>query len=127
MLVTTEGLPVLSPGGGQEAPGGKPVSREELMARAIRIDTTKAGGRLTITPDGKIFQEKTQVGQLAVTEFVDTKLLQKEGGSLFRNDTAANISPDASGTRVEQGVLETSNVNSVAEMVELLKADLGKL
>ena len=47
MLVTTEGLPVLSPGGGQEAPGGKPVSREELMARAIRIDTTKAGGRLT--------------------------------------------------------------------------------
>lgn len=123
MLVTTEGFPVLSPGGGQDAQGGKPVPREELMARAIRIDTTKPGGRLTITTDGKIYQDKTQVSQLAVTEFVDTKLLQKEGSSLFRNDTAANVSPDASGTRVEQGTIETSNVNSVAEMVELLKAN----
>jgi len=123
MLVTTEGFPVLSAGGGPEAQNGKPVQREELLARAIRLDTTKAGGRLTITTDGKIFQDKTQVGQLAVTEFVDTKLLQKEGSSLFRNDEAANVAPDASGTRVEQGVIETSNVNSVAEMVELLKAN----
>jgi flagellar basal-body rod protein FlgG len=121
-LVTTEGFPVLSPGGGQEAQDGKPVPREELLARAIRLDTTKAGGRLTITTDGKIYQDKTPVGQLAVTEFVDTKLLQKEGSSLFRNDAAANVSQDVSGTRVQQGVLETSNVNAVAEMVDMLKA-----
>lgn len=123
MLVTTEGFPVLSPGAGQEAADGKPVPREELMARAIRLDTTKPGGKLTITGDGKIFQEKQQIAQFAVTEFVDTKLLQKEGSSLFRNDTAANVSQDASGTRLEQGVLETSNVNSVSEMVELLRAN----
>lgn len=121
-LVTTEGFPVLQPGGAPPA-DGKPVAREELMARAIQIDTTKPGDRITITPSGQIFQGKSQLGQLAITEFVDTKLLQKEGSSLYRNDTAANVAAEATGTRVEQGVLETSNVNSVAEMVELLKAN----
>jgi len=122
MLVTTDGFPVLSAGGGQDATVGKAVPREELMARAIRLDTSKPG-KLTITADGKIFQERAQVSQLAVTEFVDTKLLQKEGNSLFRNDAAANVSQEASGTRIEQGVLETSNVNSVSEMVELIRAN----
>jgi flagellar basal-body rod protein FlgG len=122
MLVTTEGFPVLSPGDGQEAPEGKPVPREDLLARAIRIDVSKPGGRITFTTDGKIFQDKLQLGQLSVTEFVDPRLLQKEGGSLFRNDVAANVSQEAGTTRVEQGVLETSNVNAVSEMVELLRA-----
>lgn len=125
MLVTTEGYPVLSPGPGQEAnTAGTPVPREELLARAINVDMSKAGsaGRLTITKDGTIYQDRTQLGQLAITEFVDPRLLQKEGSSLFRNDVGANISREASGTRVEQGMIETSNVNAVSEMVELLKA-----
>lgn len=123
MLVTTEGFPVLS-AGGQEAPkDGKPVPREELLARAIRIDSTKPASHLTITTDGKLFQDKTQLGQLAVTEFADTKLLAKEGSSLFRNEVPANVVAGDSATRVQQGMLETSNVNSVSEMVELLKAN----
>ncbi|HEY8278235.1 MAG TPA: flagellar basal-body rod protein FlgF [Bdellovibrionota bacterium] len=119
-LVTTEGFPVLNPGEQQEA--GKVTPREELLARAIRLDVSKPGGQLTITKDGKIFQERLQIGQLAVTEFVDPRLLQKEGSSLYRNDVAANVSQEAKGTTVEQGMVETSNVNAVSEMVELLKA-----
>jgi len=122
MLVTTEGFPVLSPGAGQDA-NGAPVSREDLMARAIRFDMSKpGGGRLTITTDGKIFQDKTELSRLSINEFVDPKLLHKEGSSLFRNELAANLSQEAGGTQVRQGMIETSNVNTVAEMVELLKA-----
>ncbi len=121
MLVTTEGFPVLQPGAAQEA-GGPPVSREDIMARAVRIDSTKAGGALTITADGKIFQRRTELGRLAVSEFVDPRLLQKEGSSLFRNDVTANLSAETNGTTVRQGMIETSNVNAVSEMVELLKA-----
>lgn len=122
MLVTTEGFPVLSPGAGQDA-NGAPVPREDLMARAIRFDMSKpGGGRLTITTDGKIFQDKTELSRLSINEFVDPKLLHKEGSSLFRNDVTANLSQDASGTQVRQGMIETSNVNTVSEMVELLKA-----
>ncbi len=119
-LVTTEGFPVLSPGGIPEA-GAPPVPREELLGRAIRLDPA-VKGQVTITADGRIYQEKTEVGQIAVTEFVDPKLLTKEGSSLFRNETPANISQDASTTNVRQGMLETSNVNAIAEMTELLKA-----
>ncbi len=122
MLVTTEGFPVLSPGAGQTAEGA-PVPREELMGRSIRVDTAQPGGsKITITSEGRIFQGRTELGQLAISDFVDPRLLQKEGSSLFRNDVAANLSQEASGTRVQQGMIETSNVNAVSEMVELLKA-----
>jgi flagellar basal-body rod protein FlgF len=77
---------------------------------------------VSITHDGKLFQGKEQVGELSVVEFVDNKMLTKEGSALFRNEMAANIAPDVSATTVRQGMLETSNVNSIQEMTELLKA-----
>lgn len=116
-LVTMEGFPVLSPGG-QEAEGGQPVAREELLARAIRLNPA---GAVTITTDGKIFQGNQQVAELSVREFVDPKLLSKEGSALFKNETPANVSAEST-TMVRQGMLETSNVNAIAEMTELLKA-----
>lgn len=118
-LITGEGFPVLSPGGQPEP--GKIPSREELLGRAVRIDPASKGA-LSITANGKIFQGKAEVGELSVVEFVDPKLLFKEGSSLFRNETPANISEGAMNTSVRQGMIETSNVNSIAEMTELLKA-----
>lgn len=121
-LVTTEGFPVLSKGGAGQGGenGAAPVQREELAARAIRLDPQKA--QVSITADGKIFQGREQVGELSVVEFIDMKFLTKEASGTFRNDMAANISPDISGTTVRQGMIETSNVNSIQEMTELLKA-----
>ncbi len=120
-LVTTEGYPVLSRGGAP-AGDGKMIPREELLARAIRIDSTKTNEPLTITGNGRIFQGKEQVGELSLVEFVDSKLLQKEGSSLYRNDLNANLKTDGIQTTLHQGMLEGSNVNAVAEMTELLKA-----
>ena len=114
-LVTMEGFPVLSKGGAELVP------REELAARAIRIDPAKST-QISITADGKIFQGREQVAELSVVEFVDPKLLVKEGSALFQNDNAANISAEATSTNVRQGMLETSNVNSVQEITEMLKA-----
>jgi flagellar basal-body rod protein FlgF len=119
-LVTTDGFPVLN-SGGQEAAGGAPVPREELLARAIQLNPAQ-GGKVTITTDGRIFQGQQEAAQLSVVEFIDPRLLQKEGNSLFRNENTANLSGVPSNTSVKQGMLETSNVNAVAEMAELLKA-----
>jgi flagellar basal body rod protein FlgG len=96
------------------------ASREELAARAIRLDP--AQGKVTITSDGRIYQGQQEAAQLSVVEFVDPRLLEKEGASAFRNDTPANISGAPATTQVRQGMLETSNVNAIAEMTELLKA-----
>jgi flagellar basal-body rod protein FlgF len=118
-LVTTEGFPVLSPGG--PADPTKVPTREESAQRAIKLDTTK-DPKITITSDGKLYQGKQEVAQLSVVEFVDPSLLTKEGSSLFANDLTANVSQSESTTLVKQGVLETSNVNAIMEMSELLKA-----
>lgn len=117
-LVTTEGFPVLAAGGPPEP--GKTPTREELLARAIRIDTAKPG-KLNITGNGTIYQGQQEVGQLGLVEFVDNKLLTKEGSSLFQNELAANLSAEST-TTVKQGMIETSNVNAIMEMSELLKA-----
>lgn len=115
-LVTTEGFPVLSKGDVTV-----PAAQEELAARAIRLDP-KQGSQVTITTDGKIYQGKNLVGELNVVEFLDTKLLSKEGNSLFANASPSNVSVDPLKTRLHQGMLETSNVNAVSEMTEMLKA-----
>ena len=101
--------------------GAKPATREELKGRAILLDPAK-NGKLTITSSGQIFQGNEQVAELSIVEFVDSKLLTKEGSAVFRNETPSNIMPELTGTSVRQGMLETSNVNSVAEMMEVLKA-----
>lgn len=118
-LVTSEGYPVLARGGAA-GENGAPVSQEELAGRAIRLNPG-ANGKVNITTDGRVFQGNQAVGELSVVEFVDAKLLTKEGSALFRNETPANIAPEGT-TTVRQGMLETSNVNAVAEMTELLKA-----
>jgi flagellar basal-body rod protein FlgF len=120
-LVTGEGFPVLSKGGGAPAPGAPPVTRADLQARAIRFNTT-GNAEVTINTKGQIFQGREQIAELSVVEFVDDKLLVKEGTSLFNNPVAANFSVEAPQTTVRQGMLENSNVNAVSEMTEMLKA-----
>lgn len=119
-LVTTEGFQVLSPGA-TATDNGQPVPREELAGRAIQIDSTRAP-KITITTDGKIYQGTQQVGEFSVVEFVDPRLLKKEGSSLFQNELATNLSTADRTTTVRQGMVETSNVNAILEMSELLKA-----
>lgn len=123
MLVTQEGFPVLSRGGApqDEGAGNVPVAREELLARAIRLNPN-GGGQVTINARGQIYQGREQVAELSLVEFVDTKLLVKEGSNLFRNGLAANVSQEPPQTVVRQGMLENSNVNAIAEMTEMLKA-----
>lgn len=127
-LVTSEGLPVLSPGGtGAVDPNNptaapKPETLEEAKGRAIRLDVSRGINQLTITSNGSIFMGKEQVGSLGVSEFADPRLLIREGQALYRSDSGANRLPEVSQTTVRQGMLEASNVNAVSEMTELLKA-----
>ncbi len=115
-LVTTDGYPVLAKGDAAAT-----ATRAELAARAIHLDPQKAGA-VSITTDGKIYQGKDLVGEFSIQEFVDARMLSKEGNSLFNNKVPANIVQDGTRTTVHQGMLETSNVNAVSEMTELLKA-----
>jgi flagellar basal-body rod protein FlgG len=95
-LVTQEGYPVL----GQN--------------RRIRTN----GSKLTVRGDGRVAVDGVDTDQLQLVEFADDKQLTKEGSSLY--SAPANAQSQSATGVVHQGVLEQSNVNVVAEMVNMI-------
>ena len=138
-LVTTEGYPVLAsnPGGlaaAQPAPvrpsqgglttqGGVAVGRNPAQEAARGINLRDRTGPLAITDRGEIYSGEDLVAKLSVVEFQDSRKLRKVGGLLFENGDPANIATTPAKTIVRQGVLETSNVNPVEEMTNLIRAN----
>lgn len=96
-LVTQDGYQVL---GQDDAP--------------IRLTGTK----FVVNANGAVFNNGIQTGQLQVVDFADERQLTKEGASLFV--AAGNAQQQPASGSVRQGTLEMSNVNVVAEMVNLI-------
>ncbi len=137
-LVTSEGYPVLSarPGGLVSAlpattvqPGqGGPVTQggvsagpsPEVLARFINLRDQQ--GPVSITEKGELHVGDRLIAQLSVAEFLDPNGLRKVGSGLFENADPANLSTEPARTAVRQGMVETSNVNPVEEMTNLIKA-----
>jgi len=141
-LVTSEGYPVLAaqPGGlaaaqplsnTQPADQGRSPSTQggvaagpgtpgspEVIARAINL--RDRSGPIALTPGGEVYVGQDLIAKLSVTEFHDGNKLKKYGNQLFENMDAANAKlPER--TQVRQGMLETSNVNPIEEMTNLIQ------
>lgn len=82
----------------------------------IRVNTNTP---VTIDTLGNIFQEGTLVNRLAVTDFTDYNYLEKYGENLY--DLVQGGTAQASTARVRQGFIESSNVNIVSEMVNMIQ------
>jgi flagellar basal-body rod protein FlgG len=71
--------------------------------------------------------ESQQLGQIQLTNFINPAGLQADGGSLFLQTPASGEAVtgnpgDQGFGRLEQKFLEASNVNSVAEMTDLIRS-----
>ena len=86
--------------------------------RTIKVES----GKLTINNQGQIYQKGQLIGELSIVEFKDASNLKKEGNSLYINNDSRNILKAERKTVVHQGALELSNVNTVEEMSNLIKA-----
>jgi len=78
--------------------------------------------QITIADDGTIASEYGDLGRVKVVTFANPQALRKLGNNLY--DAGAQAEVPADNMRVEQGVLEGSNVSPVVEMnrmVELLR------
>lgn len=74
---------------------------------------------VTITADGTVSADADQIGKIQVVEFEQPSALVKEGDSLYlAKDQAPR--PGTEG-RVMQGMIEGSNVKSVAEMTRMIE------
>lgn len=99
-LTTKQGLPVLGDGG------------------PIILDPVR--GPATVAKDGTISQEGQLVGRLAVVRFENLAVLNKAGNGLYVN--ASNQQPVAANdVQIRQGMLEGSNVNTLAEITNLIE------
>lgn len=103
----------------QPATPGAPAALNPVSLR----DLMGTGQKVHISPEGQIFAGDQLVATLAVAEFADQRLLQKISSTLYANPNAANVPKVANLSRIRQGFLESSNVNPVSELVEMLKAN----
>jgi len=86
--------------------------------RKITLDSAN----FLVTSSGEIRTSQGDQIKLSVQEFQDSHALIKIGGNLFKNIHPENSLSLASKTLVHQGHIESSNVNPLLEMSELIKA-----
>jgi len=110
-LVNKEGWPIL-----KRAEPGTPIEQ-----RVIKIPN--AGANLSISDVGDVSVDGESVGQLSLVEFTDKNALNKEGASVYglkpnRNPQFTSVPQP----NLKQGFIETSNVNIVQEMTDMISA-----
>lgn len=104
MMVTTEGYPLRTAGGG-----------------TITVDTNNINP-ITIDRNGNVSQGGAPLGQLDLVTFNedDLKNLQRLNAAFFKAGTATPLPIDPQLTRVAQGFLESANTTPTQEMGELM-------
>ncbi len=85
-------------------------------ANFVRVDPLQS---YTVDPEGRIWQNNTAVDQVGVVDVNDTDYLAHYGENLYDLVNGGSVTRGAN-YRIEQGALETSNVNVVDEMVSMI-------
>ncbi len=80
----------------------------------------RVGNNVTINEEGVVYSNEEQAGKLRIVDFDDYKVLRKEGDGLFTTVEEMDAEPVITAGTVQQGFLESSNVNSVKEMVGMI-------
>lgn len=96
-IVTSNGDPVLGDGG--------PIN--------ISVDD----GDISVAADGTITGSQGQLGKLRVVDFPNERALVKQGSSLYRTSQTPTA---ADGATIRQGMLESSNVQPVLEIANMI-------
>ncbi|MES9851144.1 MAG: flagellar hook-basal body protein [Candidatus Thiodiazotropha sp. L084R] len=73
-----------------------------------------------IDKEGAIWDAGELVGSVKIARFSDSRSLQKLGGGLYLAGSATELPVNDQGPGIRQGFLETSNVNAMTEMVDLI-------
>lgn len=74
--------------------------------------------RVHISPEGGVYVDETQVGNLRLVSFADNSRLEEAGTTLFR--APPGTAPQSAEIAVEQGARELSNVVAVDELVRMI-------
>lgn len=118
-LETSEGNAVLAAGGA----AGEPVRGPASEAAGRYINLSGREGPISINDKGELYIGEEKVADLSVVEFSNLNPLRKTGGLNFENKDPKNEPIQAQKTSLKQGMIETSNVNPVEEISNLIRAN----
>lgn len=93
--------------------GGNPV-----LGEGGPITVTPDDGDIHVARDGTITGKQGQLGKLRLVDFANPSSLTKEGSSLY---STSDTPQPVTGSAIEQGMIETSNVQPVVEMSHMLE------
>lgn len=98
---------------------GQLVTNTGLFVLGEDNQPIKVGaGRFFINRSGDVYKNDTMVGKIQLTAFEDPKTLRKQGDNIYKATEGA-VEKAFEGT-IEQGFIESSNVNSIQEMVDMI-------
>lgn len=107
-LVTKEGFPILREG------------QNDPTQRTLQVSSRN----ITVSQAGDVYDGGNLLGRLSVVEFANPDELQKVGSSNYTQKQNAQLPPQpAREARIHQGFVETSNVNVVEEMTDMITAN----
>lgn len=118
---TRSGAFVADAEGVLRTPGGHAVMGDAggAVRPGVELSLPQGAGEVLIAEDGTINVDGAEVGKLKVVNFGQPGLLEKEGLTLFRDPGGAQVA-DQQSVQLIQGSLETSNVNAVSGMTDLI-------
>jgi flagellar basal-body rod protein FlgF len=117
-VYTRDGRMQIGSNGELQTVAGYPV----LDAGGTPVLVDPEGGPLTIARSGAITQGTNQVGQLGLFEIPAAAKLERYGNSGVIPDRAATAALDFVNTGFEQGFVESSNVDPLSELTQLMTA-----
>jgi flagellar basal-body rod protein FlgF len=91
---------------------------DPLQGEGGNVTIAPEDGNVTIAKDGTLSGLKGQLGKIQVVQFADESQLVKEGANLYSTTQAPQ--PATSAT-VLQGAIESSNVEPVVEMSQMIE------
>lgn len=112
--LTRAGEFLLDADGVVRSPGGL----ELLGTDGQPITLPPSGGEIAIHASGEIRIGGVRAGEVGVVTVADPAALVRLDGATW--DTAGQATAPAAGARVQQGMLESANVDPLAEMTELI-------
>jgi len=119
IALTRDGSLGVGPDGRLRTSTGQPLQPP------IQLPAGTDPSEVQIDSDGSVRVGRRQVGRIAVVNVTNPDGLQAEGDSLFRPTAASGPVSGARGTGLEQGALESSNVDMADATVEMMNAQRG--
>jgi flagellar basal-body rod protein FlgG len=101
------------------------TSTGQLLEPAVQIPEGVDASEVVIGPDGTVRAAGRRVGQISIVDVTNPDGLEAAGENLFRPTAASGATQEARGTTVQQGFLESSNVDIANATVEMMNAQRG--